>query len=420
MIPLQAAVDLVLGCCSPLQPTSSAIGDALGCVAATQVRAGAAVPAFANSAMDGYAVRSSDVALAPATLSVTGTATAGTGGPAVGPGEAVRIMTGAPVPAGADAVCMVERTRPGEAATVVVEEAVGRGENIRLPGEDVRAGQVVVEAGTVLQPAHIGVLAAVGSPRVDVYPRPVVGVMSTGDELADDGAALRPGMIHDANRHALLAAVRANGAAACDLGIIPDDLVQLEAALRSAGEQCDLVLTSGGVSVGDLDVVRLVLDRVATGGVHRLQVAIRPAKPLALATLAGSGTPLIGLPGNPVSALVAFAMFAVPAIRALGGHAPPEIPRLVATTTHDLLRGADGKVHLLRSRLVVSATGSLVVTAVAGQASHHLHAMAGANALIVLPDGSGAVAGDQVDVVVLDPASAFLPAGADVREPTIR
>ena len=241
----------------PLDAVQVPLADALGLVTARPIVSGEAVPPFANSSMDGYALRAGDVAAGPARLRVVGALMAGDdpGGVVVGEGEAVRIMTGAAVPEGADAVCMVEHTRAQD-GWVLIEEAVGPGTNVRRPGEDIAAGEEVFAAGESLGPAHIGVLASLGVARVHVFPRPRVGVVSTGDELVAGAGRLAPGKIRDSNRPGLLARLRADGFEPVDLGWAGDEGEALADVLVDAARTCDAVITSGGVSVGDRDMVK--------------------------------------------------------------------------------------------------------------------------------------------------------------------
>jgi molybdopterin molybdotransferase len=371
-----------------------ALTDALGCVTAGMVVAGHDVPSFANSAMDGYAVRAEDT---PGTLKVVGTAAAGAApGVAVEPGQAVRIMTGAVVPAGADAIVMVERTTPAGAGRVTVE-AAAPGDHVRRPGEDLRAGQVLFEPGTELGPGHLGVLASVGATTVDAVPRARVGVLSTGDELTSAPGDLRPGQIRDSNRPMLLALVAQAGWTPVDLGSAPDDEAAITAAVERGVADCDAILTSGGVSVGDFDYVKVVLDRL--GDMHWWQVAVKPAKPLAFGTV--GSTPVFGLPGNPVSAMVSFELFARPALRQMTGHRDLYRPELPAVADEPLRRHPDGKLHLVRVVATTDDDGRLHVRSSGGQGSHLLRAMALANALALLPDGDGVDAGATVKVVLL-------------------
>ena len=409
MIPLAAARRTVLQGLAPLPPRRLPVPAASGCVLAEAVVAGRAVPSFANSAMDGYAVRAADTRCAPCRLRVVGTVLAGDAPEVVvGPGEAARIMTGAVLPDGADAVCMVERTTAGPDATVVVEEMVTVGQHVRRPGEDVAVGQRVFGPGAALSPAHIGVLSALGVAQVTVHPRPSVAVLSTGNELVDGPGVLAPGQIHDSNRPALLAALAADGFLPVDLGVLADDEELVEAAFRAAASEHDAVVTSGGVSVGDRDVVRLVLQRLGDDAVRWMQVAIKPAKPLAFGRLGRRRTPVFGLPGNPVSALVSYELFVRPALRALAGHRRLDRAVLQAVAAEAVPRQPDGKVHLVRVTALATTAGTIEVTPVPGQGSHQLRAMAEANALAVVPDGTGVTAGANLSVLLLDPGA--LPA----------
>jgi molybdenum cofactor synthesis domain-containing protein len=255
----------------------------------------------------------------------------------------------------------------------------------------------------VLAPAHLGVIADQGATGVQVHPRPRVGVLSTGDELFAGSGPLPPGKIRDANRHTLLALVRREGWDGVDLGIVGDDESALVEMFTSAASTCDAIMTSGGVSVGDLDLVRVVLEKLSAGKMRWMQVAIRPAKPFAFGVLADSGTPVFGLPGNPVSAMVSFELFVRPALRRLSGHSILHRPIIASTTDVDLPRQPDGKLHLLRGRVTPDRKTAWRVRTTGGQESHQLHSMSEANALILLPDGTGVSAGEQVDVLLIDP-----------------
>lgn len=369
------------------------------------------VPPFDNSAMDGFAVRAADVAGAsvqsPVELHVVETVLAGHAPSAVlGQGEAVRIMTGAPIPAGADAVVMVERTSPGaDRDHVAVTDAVAPGTHLRRAGEDVRPGDEVVSAGSALTPSRIGVLANLGVGSVVVRPRPRVGVLSTGDELVDDGSALAPGQIRDSNRPALLAAVRDSGFEPVDLGRALDDAEAIRASFERAGGVCDAVLSTGGVSMGEVDLVKVVLDDV--GDMRWMQIAIKPAKPFAFGLVdAGSGrqVPVFGLPGNPVSSMVSFELLARPALRQMAGHSQDDLDRMRVRAVVDetLHRRPDGKVHFARVACHLEDDGLFHVRSAGGQGSHQLRALADANGLAVLPDGDDVGPGAVVEVILID------------------
>ncbi|MFN2607277.1 MAG: gephyrin-like molybdotransferase Glp, partial [Acidimicrobiales bacterium] len=352
LIPVDEVRGRILDACPALQPRPVALADALGCVLAEVVVAGEDVPPFANTAMDGYAVRAADTSGAPVELAVVGTLAAGAEPSlALGPGQAVRIMTGAPLPVGADAVVMVERTRAADhGRTVTVAVAAAAGDHLRLPGSDLAAGQELFGPGTVLSPGHLGVLASVGREVVMVVPRARVGVLSTGDELVAGGGPLRPGQIRDSNRPTLVALVAQAGCEPVDLGLVADDEALLTAAVEQAVAGCDALVTSGGVSVGDFDYVKVVLDRL--GDMSWWQVAVRPAKPLAFGLV--GATPVFGLPGNPVSSMVSFELFARPALRRMMGHPVIDRPTVAAVADEGFPRRADGKLHLVR---VVAAEG---------------------------------------------------------------
>jgi molybdopterin molybdotransferase len=403
VIPLGQARALVLAGCRPLEPRPVALADALGCVTAAAVVSGENVPPFANTAMDGYAVRGADTATAtdarPARLALVGTLAAGArSSVAVGPGQAVRIMTGAPIPPGADAIAIVEVTAPDGDAVMVRQPAVP-GRHIRHPGEDIAAGQAVFPARTLLGPGHLGVLASIGREKVDVYPRARVGVLSTGDELVEGGVPLQPGQIRDSNRLTLLSLCRQSGFDAVDLGRAPDDEELIAGAISDAVAGCDALVTSGGVSMGDFDYVKKVLDQM--GRMEWMQVAIRPAKPLAFGLV--SGKPVFGLPGNPVSAMVSFELFARPGLRQMMGYRPDMLdrPRLRGVCDEPMPRRPDGKLHLARVVAVPGEDGRFHVHSSGGQESHMLRAMAEANALALLPDGDGIGAGGAVDLLLL-------------------
>jgi molybdenum cofactor synthesis domain-containing protein len=410
MIPLRDAQAFVLGACGPGAPRPVPIDEALGCVVAAQVVATEPVPPFVNSSRDGYALRAADTLTAgdaegTVRLRVVGLIMAGSPFEGVvGPGQAARIMTGAPMPTGADAVCMLEDCLVEEdGEVVVISQPVPAGEAVRGVGEDVAVGDVMAEPGTVLSPAHLGVLANQGIAEVLVHPRPRVGVLSTGDELASSVGPLAPGQIRDANRHTLLALVRREGWVPVDLGMVGDDEEALGEVLDRATASCDAVVTSGGVSVGDHDIVKVVLEKRSAGTMRWMQVAIRPAKPFAFGTLDGSGTPVFGLPGNPVSAMVSFELFVRPAVRSIGGHRRLERVAVPAVAESDLRRSRDGKTHFLRAVVSLDPQGAWRVRPMVGQDSHQLRAMADANALAVLPDGAGVGAGELVEVLLTDP-----------------
>lgn len=401
MISLDDARKAVLDAVPRLDVRSVPIRRASGLVLAERVVAREQVPPFANSAMDGYAVRAADTEdasmSAPVRLRVVGELPAGRAPTrAVSAGEAIRIMTGAPVPEGADAIVMVERTeRDGDG--VLVHQAAMVGDHVRGAGGDLQAGQPVFEPGTVITPAHVGVLASLGYSEIAVVPRARVGVLATGDELVGGEDPLSPGQIRDANRPMLLALVEEAGCEARDLGIARDDESLIHRTLEDAFASCDAVITSGGVSVGDYDYVKAALDRF--GVLQSWQVAIKPAKPFAFGVV--RGVPVFGLPGNPVSAHVSFELFARPALLQMMGHAARFRPEIRAVAPEGMTRKPDGKLHLDRVR-VDRRDGGYVAARTGSQASNVLSAMALANGLALLADGDGVSEGGEVTVVRLD------------------
>jgi len=391
----------ILAAVTRAEPRPTPLRDALGLVLATPVEAAEAVPPFANSAMDGYAVRAADTTGAsadrPVHLTVVGELPAGRAPTLpVEPGEAIRIMTGAPVPDGADAIVMVERTQRDGPGGVHILAPARAGDHVRAAGGDVAVGERVFAPGAVLSPAHLGVLASLGCDPVTTYGRPRVGVLSTGDELREGPAPLAPGEIRDSNRPMLLALVADAGCEPVDLGTVRDDEAALRARFDRALSQCDALVTSGGVSVGDYDVVKAVLDRL--GVLQWWQIAIKPAKPLAFGTLRGS--PVFGLPGNPVSSHVSFELFARPALRTMMGDPAPDRARVRAVADEPMPRSPDGKVHFDRVR-VTYVDGGYHAVRRGAQASNALAAMAAANGLAVLPDGDGVAAGTEIEVLLL-------------------
>ena len=413
LVPLETAWGWLFGHCGTLAPRRELPAVALGATVAKDVTSSAAVPSFDSSAMDGYAVRASDCLGPSAALVVTGTVMAGEEpGAPVGPGEARRIMTGAAVPPGADAVCPLERAT-NDGALVCLAGPVRVGDHIRRAGEDVAVGDVAVSARTELAPAHVGLLAAIGCDDVLVHPVPRVGVLSTGDELLADAAR----GVRDSNRAALLAVLRSDGMPAVDLGLVTDRPEAVVEALSDASADCDAVITTGGVSVGEHDVVRMALPLLPTVARRWLQVAIKPAKPFAFALLRPGASaprrasiPVFGLPGNPVSAMVSYEVFARPALRKMAGRRHWWRPAIAATAAEPYVRSADGKVHFVPSSVRIDGEGLRAsIRPSPRQGAHRLTSLTPANALAVLDDGPGLAAGERVTAWLLDPVAAFAP-----------
>jgi len=403
VIDLDDARRRVLDAVGPLTPVDVACGDAAGLVLADDVVAREHVPPFANTAVDGYAVRSSDVRAVPVDLRVIGSLAAGDGREwTVGEGEALRIMTGAVMPGGADAVVMVEDTSTLPDGLVRITRTVESGSAVRPVGDDVRSGDVVFHAGTVLTPAGAGVLASINERRVRVFPRPRVALLSTGDELVADGSPLRRGQIRESNLTTLAIMLERSECSVTNLGVVADDEAVLERTLLGAAATHDAIVTSGGVSMGDFDVVKAVLSRIAD--MQWMQLAIKPAKPFAFGLLASGSraVPVFGLPGNPVSSLVSFELLARPALRRMMGHTHDlSRPTVIAIADGGLRRKPDGKTHFVRVFARFDRDGRLHVRDTGPQGSHQLAATAAANALAIVPDGAGIVAGGEVEVMTI-------------------
>lgn len=405
MIPLDTAREFVLSTLVPLSPDEVPLSHALGAVAASEVFAKEPVPGFANSSMDGFAVRSSDTSAGTSRLRVIGTVLAGDAShPRIDSGEAIRIMTGAPIPDGADGVCKIEETVvTPDGAIVAIERVVPRGENIRHAGDDVAPGQVLIRAGDVLTPARLGVLAGQGYESLAVHRRPRVGVLSTGDELTGPAGPLAHGQIRDTNRPALLALVQLSGFEAVDLGIVADDERAIRHGVESAVAACDAVVSTGGVSAGDVDYVKSVLGELYGERSRSMQVAIKPGKPFTFATAGSPSKPFFALAGNPVATLVGFELFVRPALRRLAGYRHLQRPTTVALLDCPLPRSRDAKIHVMHVSVAFGSDHRLHVTNAGRQGSHLLSAVTSANALAVVGDGDGLDVGDEVDVMILDP-----------------
>ncbi|MEV6686744.1 gephyrin-like molybdotransferase Glp [Streptomyces sp. NPDC051130] len=420
----------VLAAVRPLEPIELQLLDAQGCVLVEDVTVPVALPPFDNSSMDGYAVRVADVQGAseefPAVLTVIGDVAAGSGElPTVGPGQAARIMTGAPLPPGAEAVVPVEWTdggtgggaasgmTPASAAPegaggeVRVHRAAEARQHVRSRGSDVQAGDLALAAGTVLGPPQIALLAAIGRGSVRVRPRPRVVVLSTGSELVQPGEALGAGSIYDSNSFALAAAARDAGAIAYRVGAVADDADTLRATIEDQLVRADLLVTTGGVSVGAYDVVKEALTAVATGsdevggaGIDFRKLAMQPGKPQGFGTIGPDHTPLLALPGNPVSSYVSFELFVRPAIRALMGLPDVSRPAVRAVLKADRAIGSPaGRRQFLRGAYDAH---SGTVSPVGGSGSHLIAALAHADSLMVVPEDVTTVEpGAELEVVLL-------------------
>lgn len=405
MISVREALELVLDDLPRVGGEQVALTAARGRVLAVDLEAPRAVPPFRNSAMDGYAVRSADVGTAavaaPVHLAVLETVGAGSvASQPVRPGTAIRIMTGAPLPDGADAVVRVEDTAETPDG-VAVRAAVTAGGHVREPGEDVRAGERVLTAGRLLRPADIGLIASLGVPMLRVTRRPRVAVIATGDELVDVGEPLGPGQIVNSNAYTLAAAVEEAGGEPLLVGIVRDQPARIRAAFAEA-ITADVVLSTGGVSVGSFDYVRRILAEL--GYQERFwKVAQKPGKPL---TFGRCGrTPVFGLPGNPVSSLVCFYLYVLPALRTMLGRTRVHLPSAAATLA-DPLRTAPGLTEFVRCA-VDGPPDAYRVRSTGSQSSGVLRSLSLGDGLIVAPPEAEALAaGSRVQVVLLAPDAA--------------
>lgn len=394
MLTVDEALEYIRSAVRRLEPKRLALADILGLVLAEEIVAWEDLPPFANSAMDGYAVASADIFDAPCILKVLEELPAGRWPDLpLGPGCAARIMTGAPLPRGANAVVRVEWTQPRDDGAVLIQRAVTAGHDVRPAGEDVQRGATVLRQGALLRPAEIAMLAALGRTDALVFPRPSVAVVTTGNELVEPGHPLPPGHIRNSNRYALAAQVAWAGGRVGPVVHVPDKSEPVEQALRECAK-ADVILTSGGVSVGDFDLVKEALARV--GEIRFWQVAIRPGKPLVFGEI--EGKPLFGLPGNPVSSMVAFEVFVRPALDRMRGLAPRPLVRgrLAKSVSHK----PDRRTYL-RSRVVADKGVTLVYPAPA-QGSGQISSVVQANALAVIPEGrEGLGGGAWVDLLPL-------------------
>lgn len=393
MLSVEEALERILAGIRQLEVTEVALAETPGLVLAHDVVAQEDIPPFANSAMDGFALRSKDSAPRegqPTRLRVTGEVAAGyVAEQAVEEGTAMRIMTGAPVPAGADSVIQVELTRLGGAESDWVEvlEEVAPGNNIRPSGEDMRRGQTVLKRGAEIGAWEIGVLATLGWARVPVIRRPHVAIVGTGDEIVDIDEPLGPGKIRNSNSYLLEAAVQRAGAMPHRLGVARDTVESLREKFAEA-LRYDLILTSGGVSVGDFDLVKNIMQE--QGEVDFWRINMRPGKPVAFGQI--GGIPLLGLPGNPVSTAVTFELFGRPAIRKMAGHTRLRKPQIEVRVPKGIAEQA-ARRHYVRARVEYS-NGEFIAHPTGNQGSNIMTSLLNANALVIIPEKSGVLPPD--------------------------
>ncbi len=397
VLSVEEAQARILALLSPTDPETVPILQALGRGLCSDVIADAPVPPHDNSAMDGYAVRHADLAGDGATLRVIGEVPAGSVWPGIlGPGEALRIMTGAPVPAGADTVIRFEDAET-DGATMRTMLRPRPGADIRRAGEDVQAGQVVLRAGVQLGPAEIGMLASLGKPTVTVHRRPRIAVLATGDEVLPIDAPAEPGKIRNINSYTNAAQIIQAGGEPLILEIAPDQESALQERIgRALALNADLIVTSGGVSVGDFDLVKQVLS--AEGSLDFWWVNMKPGRPLAFGTI--GSTPLLALPGNPVAAMLGMMLFGVPAIRRMVGLDPFHLPTIQARLATAIER-KDGRRHYLRVTLTEGTDGP-IARLTGDQGSGILSSMVQADGLAIIPENiDHLAAGSPVQVISL-------------------
>lgn len=391
------ALRRVLAATPVLPPESVALTEAWGLVLAESVVASEDFPPFPAATMDGYAVVAGDGA---GWRDLIGEQLAGyVADLTVRPGTVARITTGAPLPPGADAVVMVERTREHDGRVEIQQAAIAVGENIRPVGSDLACGQQVLDAGMTIGPAETGLLASLGHADVLAYPRPRVAILSTGDELVEPWETPGPGQIRDANRYALTCAVAGLGAPVVRSAIAVDQEAPLRALLTDALAAADVLIASGGVSMGQLDLVKVLLDDLAE--VQFGRVFMKPGKPLHFA-VTSDRTLIFGLPGNPVSALVGFELFVRPALLKLAGHPRPVRPRTPVTLAHAITPG--DRPEFQRAIVRQDAEGRLVAVTTGAQSSSRLASLVGANALLILPARHAPfAAGERVEAILTGP-----------------
>ena len=399
MLSVEEARQRILDSTRVLPPEKRGFLDSLGYILAEDVYAVENIPPFRNSAMDGYAVIAEDTRSAskdlPTPLSIVDSIPAGCAPTErVSPGQAARIMTGAMMPVGADAVVMIEETE-SDGHQVQVFASVEKDENVRFAGESVKQGDLVMPKGKQIRPPEISMLGSLNRPEVEVYKRPKVAVISTGDELTPLGQPLKPGKIRDSNRYGIHAQIQEADCYPIDMGIAVDDEAALERKFRDAVGQADAIVTSGGVSVGDHDSVKTVLARM--GEINFWRVAMKPGKPQAYGFI--DGVPIFGLPGNPVSSLVVFELFVRPALLKMAGHTDLLRPTFPAILDDDVVN-KDGRVNYIRT-IITSRNGKFHASTTGPQGSGILYSLVLANGFIIIPAGATIKAGESVEAQLL-------------------
>ncbi|HVM59433.1 MAG TPA: gephyrin-like molybdotransferase Glp [Verrucomicrobiae bacterium] len=386
MLTVSEAKGIILPAARPRAEITAPLAEALDCVLAQDVASTINLPMWDNSSVDGYAVRAADVSEAnennPIHLRVTAAVPAGTTAKAaIEPQACARIFTGAPIPDGADAVVMQEDTHPHHEGYIAVTESAEPGENIRRAGDDVKTGEVVLRAGTLLGPPQLGLAAALGLTQLAVRPRPRVGVLVTGAEIVEPGRSLRAGQIYDANSYALSAFVKQAGCELVELGIADDTREDLHEKIDYGLSECDVVITVGGVSVGEHDLVKDVLAELGCDQKF-WKIAMRPGKPFVFG--ARESKLVFGLPGNPVSAAVTFLMLVRPALQKMRGLTEIDLPTVTAEAAEDFVNSGD-RLHYMRASLQRDGEKWLVKP-MPNQGSHAIASLAGADCLVEVPE----------------------------------
>lgn len=395
MIPIDEALAIIQREIQPLPAITLPFDKAQGLVLAEDIFADEPMPPFAAASVDGYAVVAAD---GPGPHQVIGDQTAGHMADLnVKPGTAARVMTGAPIPPGADAMVMIEQTEEKDGIVDIFDQNIETGGYIRPVGEDIEASQLVLSKDTVLGPAELGLLGTVGQTQISVHRRPVVAVMSTGNEIVQPHQKPGRGQIRDSNRYTLISAAQQAGANTIDLGIVSDEKGHLEEIIERGLLEADVLVTSGGVSMGQLDLVKPYL--ASRGTIHFGRVRTKPGKPVTFATV--DGKPCFAMPGFPVSALVSFEIFARPALLKMAGHTQIYRPRENAILAH-AIKHSPNRTEFQRVILTRQANGTLEASTTGFQGSGRLLSMVGANGLIMLPEGQQNFdTGDTVEAMII-------------------
>ena len=404
MIPLHEAQRIIGDSLRVAEPVGMTLEDALGCVSAEEIVARESVPGFSNAAMDGYALRASDTMAGSTQLRVTNSLMAGdVSTRLLESGEAMRIMTGTPLPDGADSVCKIEEvTVDPSGHTVRIDRAIRLGEHVRYPVEDISQGQVLITPGTQLGPVHLGVLASQGLTSVVVYPRPRVGVLSTSNELVSSRDSLPVAKSRHVNQLMLLALLRQSGFVATDLGSVPNDAAAVTARVIQGVHECDAVIVTSGVSAVDVDFVTSIIGELSLDGATSLRVAVSPVQTFVFGHTGSQSTPMYALTGDPLSILVGFELYVRPALRTLAKHHVTLRPLVSLVLDLPLARRRDGTLHLVPVLARFHEDGRLHAEQVATHRSLYTATSGATNALAWVCDSDGLSTGQVVPAMMVD------------------